>query len=67
VKHLKNKVLPNYQIKTLCLSLEDMWDEKIYILLNISYYTGFKANQALIWFNNKNFGAGYVYALIMEK
>jgi AAA+ ATPase superfamily predicted ATPase len=24
VKHLKNKVLPNYQIKTLCLSLEDM-------------------------------------------
>ena len=24
VEHLKNKVLPNYQIETLCLSLEDM-------------------------------------------
>ncbi len=31
----------------------------------MSYYTGFKANQALIWINYKNFGAGYVYALIM--
>jgi hypothetical protein len=24
VEHLKNKVLPNYTIETLCLSLEDM-------------------------------------------
>lgn len=29
VEHLRNKVLPKYEIKMKCLSLEDMWENAI--------------------------------------